>query len=188
MPLPRLVTPPAELPVPLALAKEHIEVDFADRDLLIDGFLRAATARLDGYAGLLGRCLVSQDWQQDYACWRDLRLPLPDVQAVRIDYVDEAGAGQTVEDTGFELVDEAAGPTIRFARGWPPPRLARTEYPVRVTFTAGYGTADDVPWPIKGAILQHVATMFAYRETLADRAQPTGIYHELIAPYRRVRI
>lgn len=57
--------------------------------------------------------------------------------------------------------------------------LART-----VTFTAGFGGPEDVPWAIKAAILLHVGTLYQHRETQASSVAPTGAYEALLAPWR----
>ena len=61
---PVLVTPPAETPVSRTEAKAHLRVDGTGDDDLIDGLIDAAVAHLDGYTGILGRCMVTQTWRQ----------------------------------------------------------------------------------------------------------------------------
>ncbi|MFQ6553400.1 phage head-tail connector protein [Aestuariibius insulae] len=186
--VPQLVTPPAELPVSLEMAKEQAEIDFDDRDALIQAFIGAATAHLDGYSGILGRCLVSQEWRQDFACWGTLRLPFPDVSSVEVSYIDAAGVRQTIDTADYQIAAEPGGPVVRFVRRSYPAVFYDDVAPISVTFQAGYGTAEDVPWSLRVAILQHAAAMFEYRESLADRIEPTGVYEMLIAPYRWIRV
>jgi hypothetical protein len=77
----RLITPPAVLPVSLAELKDAAGIDAGDttRDAHLAGCLRAATNRLDGAEGLLGKALISQEWQlllPSYPC-HDGRIDLP---------------------------------------------------------------------------------------------------------------
>lgn len=80
--IPRLVTPPSDLVVSVDEAKGHCRVDGGDEDLLIQHYIDAAVVYLDGWHGVLGRCISRQVWEVDYpaaGCWR---LPLPDVETV----------------------------------------------------------------------------------------------------------
>ena len=63
---PVLVSPPSVLPVTLSDMKNHSRVEAGDEDDTIEAYLTAATAHLDGYSGILGRALISQQWRQDF--------------------------------------------------------------------------------------------------------------------------
>ena len=89
---PRRTLGPTEKPVSLAEAKAHLRYDDDDQDVLIAACIAAATDRLDGWAGILGRCLVAQTWAVDLGCWpadRWLRLPFPDCGKPVVTYRDE---------------------------------------------------------------------------------------------------
>lgn len=74
--------PPAETPVSLADAKVHLRVDHGDDDTYIGAIVAAATEHLDGWNGILGRCLVTQTWtlDRDEAC--DFVAPFPNTTLV----------------------------------------------------------------------------------------------------------
>lgn len=57
------VTPPATPIVALADAKAHLRVDHAHEDTLIQAYLDAATSWVDGFDGVLGRCVMEQTWR-----------------------------------------------------------------------------------------------------------------------------
>lgn len=181
------ITPPATPPVTLDEAKAHLRVEVADDDTLITALIAAATDHLDGYTGILGRCIVNQQWRQDFAFWSPLRLPFPNVSAVSIAYLDADGVEQTVAAADHRLIDAVRGPEVYFRPGWASPALEHgSRGPVSVAFTAGYGMAADVPASIKAAILLHVGSLYENREDFVVGATvaPTGAYDALIRPHR----
>ena len=99
---PTLLTAPATDIVAIADLKAHLRVTHDAEDALIASLGTAATAYLDGWSGVLGRCIVSQTWQVSVLAG-DVVLPFPDVSAVSAAY--EAGAtALTPESTALGLV------------------------------------------------------------------------------------
>ena len=128
---PVLVTPPATTPVSLVEAKAHLRVDFSDDDTLIEGLIKAATDHLDGWTGILGRCLVEQTWAETLdsgSCALGLG---PVIEIVSV----EAG-GETVDPSLYGLRTDAGG------RSYVDCAISG---PVTVTYTAGYATIPEVP-------------------------------------------
>ncbi len=66
---PRLVTPPATTPVSVADVKAHLQISGSADDTILTGFIAAVMGMIDGYGGYLGRCVVAQQWAQDYCGW-----------------------------------------------------------------------------------------------------------------------
>ena len=178
-------------PVSPADAKAHARVEFDTDDTLVDGLIEAAVQRLDGYAGILGRCLITQVWAQSYPGWAPcLRLPFPDVAVSSLGYLDAAGVARTVPADQYEVSEEARGAEITFRDAFTRPALdPDRRYPVTVTFAAGYGPDPaDVPAPIRAAILMQVAHLYEHREAVVETNKtelPLGVQC-LVAPYRRV--
>lgn len=85
MTIPVRVTAPASPVVATADLKAHLRVDGTDSDPQIVALEAAAVAHLDGYRGVLGRCIAEQEWAVTYAAPGTYRLPLPDVSAVEVD-------------------------------------------------------------------------------------------------------
>lgn len=193
---PVLVTPPE---VPLWTAEEAIarlHLNSTDDDLdLIDHYIEAATAHLDGYSGVLGRALINQTWRIDACSWGSpfIRLPLAPVQieGLTVKYFDGDNVEQTLAADQYEFFADAIGPRLSRAASVSWPSLYSRADAVRVTFVAGYGaTAENVPAPIRQAVLMLAAHWYANREAVADQgmaAIPLGV-DALIAPYRRHRI
>ncbi len=103
---PILVTAPTLQPVTLAEAKAHCRVDGVDDDDVIGAMVAAAVGHLDGWTGVLGRCIMPQTWKVS-ALAGDVVLPMPDVTAVSAGYVAGASA--------LTVTPSALGPVVTVA-------------------------------------------------------------------------
>lgn len=191
---PVLVTPPVETPISLEEAKEHLRIFHDDDDDTIAAYLASAVSFLDGHSGVLGRCLVSQEWTAAFPGWPGsgmLRLPFPDVSEAVVAYSDADDAEHEVSASLFQLAHDAQGSFIWLRRGFNRPTVHDDRLdPVRVTFTAGYGDAADVPGALKAAIRLIVGHLYENREsvvvgTVDAKELPMGVA-ALVNPFRRV--
>lgn len=92
---PRLVTPPTGPFISLEEAKKQARVFFDDDDDYIETLIAAACGHLDGYHGVLGRCVLEQTWQWASECHgRDIRTLFTDTTAATV-----TSAGDPVEAT-----------------------------------------------------------------------------------------
>lgn len=80
--IPRRVTAPIDPVVLLPDLKAHLRVDSNDDDDLIEALEKAAVAHLEGWRGILGRCIKRQTWLVEYDTAGAWRLPFPDVLEV----------------------------------------------------------------------------------------------------------
>lgn len=203
-----LLTAPGSAFLDRARVKQHLRVDHADEDGLIDGYIAAVTKMLDGADGILGRALVQQSWRlalDGFPCpdARRLRLrgaranaiylPLkPLISVDQVSYIDpDTGDSIVLADTEYRLLassDAAIVPV--FGKQWP---VARAEpESVLVDFTCGYepttasppDAAGNVPEPIKQAALLIVGQWYDNRAV--DEEIPKGAQN-LLAPYRNWR-
>lgn len=190
---------PVETPVSLEEAKEHLRVierdgagaalPFEDDDL-IKAYIAAAVDHLDGWAGILGRALVTQTWRQDYAGFGCLRLALGPVASVAsVMYFDAANETQTLSPETYVKLTDAQGTYVSLAphAAWPA-TFVRPDA-VSISYVAGQPVAD-VPAAIKAAIMLLVGNWYANREASTETAMtvlPLGL-QALIAPYRRVGV
>lgn len=176
--------------------KRHCRVETADDDALLADMIEAATARLDGYAGILGRALVNQSWRLDLAGFCDpIRLPLaPIVSVTHVKYYDAVTDTLTTLATSvYELLADDLGGYVALKPGqtWPAVSSLRT-VTVQVTYVAGYGAAASaVPAPIRAAAKLMVGDLYAARETFQVGSSPATLptsvtVDRLLAPYRRV--
>ncbi len=187
---PLRITAPAAVPVETDAVKQHLRVEHSADDVLIALLRDAAIAHLDGWAGVIGRCLISQGWSQSFPgfpCGALLRLPFPDVSAVAgVAYVDTAGAAQTLSASLYRFGNDALGGFVMLddAASWP--ATADRPAAVTVSFTAGYGaTAEAVPASIRAAILMIVADLYRSRETTVnERLRDNPVLDMLLTPHR----
>jgi uncharacterized phiE125 gp8 family phage protein len=190
---------PSIKPVSLAEAKAHLDIGYSEKDTLITALIAAATDHLDGWAGILGRCLVEQTWRQDYNDFcRCLRLPLfPVISVSSVKYDDADGVEQTVSASDYQLLADEIGAFVRFNDDYSYPSVDDDGPSVRVLYKAGYanGGSDPnftstVPDGIKHAILLMVRHWFDNPSAVSVGApaqkMPIAV-DALLAPYRRVR-
>jgi uncharacterized phiE125 gp8 family phage protein len=180
-----VITPPAPI-VTIDEAKKHLLVDHSDDDTLIEALILAATQWLDGPAGWLSRSLGIQVLELQGSIWPcpgdTLPYP-PEVEIVSVQYTDPSG----VEHDLPPPWDTEDRPAVRGRPG-----------DVRIRYRAGYGSAsgnpvvwtNNVPAPIKVAILMLVAQWYRTREPIAVGAtieQLPFAVEALLSPYRVYR-
>lgn len=165
----RVVTAPAQEPLTLAQAKEHLRVDIANDDVLIQSLIRATRELLESE---LGRALVTQtlDYTLDAFPPGPLLLPRGPLQSVTsLTYIDSAGASQVWAASNY-LVDLHSSPSRispAYAKSWP--TLQDRIAAVTVRFVAGYGlTPTSVPGPIAQALLLLIGHYYEHREQVID--------------------
>lgn len=192
---PVLVTPPEGFPITLAEAKAHLKVNWDDEDGVITAFIMAAVSYLDGWSGILGRCLVEQTWRIDYSQFcQELPLPLAPVTSIAgITWRNSEGQISTIDDDEYLLeVDSAGNSFVRFRNAYAFPSGLYERDAISVTFVAGYPADEDdistVPGALKVAILLLVAEWFNNRETSVPGsvAELPFAVNALISPFRRM--
>jgi len=189
------VSAPANMPVTLPEAKKQcrIDDDVNDEDDLIEMFVASATGLLDGYSGILGRCLIEQEWRQDFDRFcRQMRLPLWPSDIVSITWRDTAGQLSTVGSANYRLLTDALGGYVQFKSDYAFPSNLNASAAVSITFKAGYGpNPSDVPAPIRQAIRMTVAHWNANREGVnvgnITTELPLGVEFSL-NPFKTARI
>ncbi|MDE2112955.1 MAG: phage head-tail connector protein [Alphaproteobacteria bacterium] len=178
----QLNTPPTAEPVSLAEAKAHLKLDTADEDDLVTALIVAARARAEWHSG---RALVTQGWTLWLDAWpRDgIEIPLPPLQSVtRLTVYAPDDAPRTLDPSVYQVDASSVPARLRLKENVSPPTGLRAMNAVELVFTAGYGTADAVPAPLKQAILQIVADLHTNRGD-AD-AVVSNAALALLAPYR----
>lgn len=195
-----LIGSPDTAPVTLALVKQHLRVDHTEDDALIQVYIDAATAHLDGLSGVLGRAIVNQNWRltvpySDAPIGTD-KLYLPVLSArelLAVKYYNALNALVTATLSDFAIVANSSWAYVVPANGADWPVFYDRHDALIIEWKAGFGDIDDVPASLKAAIFLMVGDMYRNRETVAMGGQVSEIpmsstVNSLIAPYRFVGI
>lgn len=192
-------SPPAALPVTLAEMRDHVRVDAdgspatAPDDATLARYIAAATARLDGRDGFLGRALVMQTWRLTLPAFlAEIPLPLPPCQAVdAVSFADPTGAVQILDPDAYQVagLGGADMAVLRPAYGtcWPSTRAVPEA--VLIDFTAGFGDGpEDVPEALRQAVRMLAAHFYETREAVIAatgfvKETPMG-FEDLIRDFR----
>jgi uncharacterized phiE125 gp8 family phage protein len=183
MPL-TLTSPPAIEPVALDDAKLHLRLDTDADDALVTRLIAAARTRAEWHTG---RAFITQGWTQWLDTWPQtncVEIALPPLQNLTELRFYRADDTAIVLDASLYQVDTAASPArVSLKPTTLPPLNPRRLNTVALAFTAGYGdTAEDVPAPIREAILDLIAHLYEHRgDAPADLPLSTLA---LLEPYR----
>lgn len=181
---PTLITPPALTLVTLAEANAYLRVTSADEDALIEGFIGAAMQYLDGWGGILGRCIMAQTWKVTLAGFTDQQLPFPDVRAVAVKYLDAALATQTVSPTAYRFGTDSGGGYLIFDSAAALPVTATREDAIWAEVEFGFAPGGNVDG-LRVAALMLIAHWYEGREG-AQGCPPAVTW--LLAPFRWVTL
>lgn len=180
--------------VPVAQFKEHLRLGtgFSDdglQDVVLEGFLRAAMAAIEGRTG---KILIEREFSWSLTAWRETdrqALPVAPVSAiVDVVLVDSAGGETVLPQTGYRLVPDMQRPVLLALGG----ALPSVPYcgSVRIGFLAGFGPDwSDLPADLAQAVMMLAAHYYEYRSDTALGAgcMPFGVT-ALIERYRTVRL
>lgn len=181
-----VVTPPALL-VTKEKALMHLRLQEGDaEDALIEGYIAAASAWIDGPWGWLGQCIGKQTLEVRSNVFAGLsRLPLgPIIEIKSVLYIAADGVERTLASETYEFTGD--GLRCVSGYGWPP--LRGDGNGVRVQYEAGFET---IPPAVEQAVLLLVGQWFKNRMAVTagpgGSAAPHGV-KALLSPYwiRRV--
>jgi len=169
----RVIAAPAEEPVSLEEIKSRLRITIADEDSDLEAMAREAREMCEAACG---RAFVTTTYSlflDGFPCEypQAIRVPRPPLASVAwVKYYDLAGTFQTLDAAAYHVATAAEPGRVQLAYGavWPAAQYHRPES-VEVRFTAGFGTAADVPAAARSAIL---LTVRAIRE---DPAGAVGV-------------
>lgn len=172
-----IVTPPAEEPVTLTEAKNHLRVDLTDDDSLISALIVAAREHAEA---ITRRAFITQTLKLSLDAFPanngPIYVPMPPLQSVNsLKYFDTDGMEQTLTEGTDFLVDNESEPgriTPAPDTGWP--ATQNRPNAVSVEFVAGFGDASKVPQGIKQAILLMVGHWYENREAVTMQGNNAG--------------
>lgn len=196
----RLITPAATHPVSLPEAKydRRLATDMVDAalphpdDTQLLRLIGAATRHCEE---VTGRAFIAQTWERALDKFPTGSIELPRVPALAITsvrYIDVDGVEQVISSVDYVLdnaSDYEAWVVPVSGLSWP--TCANTPNAVKVTYQAGYGTAEQVPDDIKSAILLLVGHFYENREAVNVGSIVTSMPYAvdaLLAPYRVLRV
>lgn len=184
----RVVAPTINV-VSLDEVKLHLRIDHDDEDDMLQLLVDSVTSSLDGVDGLLGRALATATYEATLTRWEEeIALPLPPLQSVEsINVWGSDGLVLAVLPSDYIVIAGEVGSIRRTGlNSWPTP-FDRPDA-ITIRFVAGYGTAEEIPAPIRLAILQRIGTAYEQRESsiLATAAfrQPDFSAFDALLPYR----
>jgi len=186
-------TAPAAEPLTLVEAKLHLRVDADDEDSLITALITAARQWAENYCR---RSFVRRTLELRMDCFpAEIRLPRGPVSEVTsITYTDQDGAAATLGAGRYQVDLYGIPPRIVpvFGAVWPVPKYGALNAVV-VEYVAGFAPgaasptdhAENVPGPIKAAMLLIVGHLFRNREQVSAVALQEAPFAAkmLLAPY-----
>jgi len=175
--LARVVAPDSE-PLLLEETKLYLRVTHADEDVLINDLIVSARMTAEEW---LKRSLITQSWKVAYDDYvpECVALPMGPVNSITsVTIVNRDDTTQLVDDALYTL--NAAQDSVVF-------QSSIIGFRVEIIYEAGYGSAGQIPQPLKLGMLSHIASMFDYRGEADGRALPAQSL-SLYMPYRGVRL
>jgi uncharacterized phiE125 gp8 family phage protein len=186
------VVPMAALPI--QALKDHLRLGtgFSDdglQDALIQGYIRAAMAAIEGR---IGKVLIARRFRWILERWRwsdQQTLPVAPVTSIAlVSLVSSTGEAEAVDPLRYRLVPDVHRPRLQSA-GTALPSIP-TDGRVEIVFEAGFGpTWSNVPADLQQAVILLAAEYHEHRHEFGMReaALPFGIL-ALIERWRTVRI
>lgn len=181
--------------LPVQALKNHLRLGtgFADdgmQDGLIEGYLRAAMAAIEGR---IGKALISRSFLLSLNDWRlggEQALPLAPVSEITaVSLRDAGGLAEEVPATVYRLVQDMHRPKLQAT--WLLLPQVPTGGQVEIAFVAGFGAGwMDVPADLAQAVLLLAAEYYEHRHE-GGRRQEGGLPHAvitLIERWRTVRV
>lgn len=169
---------PASEPLTLEETKLYLRVDSDVEDSLIEDLIVAARMAAEQF---LRQSLMMQSWKLAYDDYLPefVRLPMGPVTGVEsVTVISRTGDEQVITDNYYYLNaarDMLILDSVLFG------------HRVEVMYDTGYGDAADVPSPIRGGLLAHIAAMYDLRGEHAPHPLPDQAVR-LYMPFREIRL
>lgn len=188
----KLLSGPGAEPVSIDEVKAHLRIDGNSEDALMSSLVLTSRLHIEAALGL---ALMTQQWQLVLDSWPaagSVKLAIAPVQSItEVRIADKSGATTSVAASSYAL--EATGRPARIVPvegAWPTP--GRKTGGIQIDFVAGFGAAaQDVPAPIRQALLLLIAHWYEHRDPIEIGAPATAVPHavsRLLHPYQPVRV
>ena len=160
-----ILTPPANLPVSLALVKEHLKLDPNDDSQDAYLTLLIETSR-DFFQKFTNRTLINTGYRTFFNCFRQsFELARSKLQTLDSFTYLVDGSPVVVDPTTFQITNETDYSRIIFLEFDELPLNKDDQFQsITVDFTAGFGATDTaVPSDVKMALLNQIAALYENR-------------------------
>lgn len=187
-----LLSGPSAEPLSLDEVKAHLRVDGAAEDALLQSLVLTSRLHIEAALGL---ALMTQSWRLVLDAWPSdsvVKLPIAPVQSISEMRVKAADGVPSVVDATTYALDTSGRPARVAPKNgvWPVP--GRKLAGIEIDLVAGFGpTANDVPEPVRQALLLLVAHWYEHRDPIEIGTPATAVPHavsRLLNPYRAVRL
>lgn len=181
------VSAPAVEPVNLDEVKSFLRITHNQEDSVLNGYIKAARMFCENYTGksFINRSLLARYERLE----NPERIVLPRGPIVSVENVKTYGTDETVTDLSDDAyaLDVVAG-SLKIASSSSLICQKGGHKILDVTYTAGYGeTADDVPEPIRQAILMKATQMYEGRGDV-PLSMPFDMIASLLKPYKKIGV
>lgn len=181
-------TPPLE-PVELGYAKTFLRVDTDDEDALITDMIRAGRERVESLTAssliMRRRLYVSDAVAQPHLFIN--HTPVSAVLAVSV--VNHAGVATEIALSDLDINLRSQPAAISLKSGECFTDKGENICAAEIEIDAGYGAGvDDVPMPLRQAILLLVADGYEHRDQVGGRPAVPMMVDALLMPYRSLRL
>jgi uncharacterized phiE125 gp8 family phage protein len=188
----KLITPSTVEVVPLALAKSHFRVDHSDDDAIIQTYIKAAIAHIEGYSGIGNVTLGQASWEQyhdAFPCDALKLLQRPVISIDKVEYLDETTGLYVLWPSSNYSTDVVSfHGWVAPIDSWPIPREAINA--VKITFKAGFGnTTESIPDDLRVAVLLLAGHWYQNRESVGSANELVELpftVRSLIGKYREI--
>ncbi|MDZ7823666.1 MAG: head-tail connector protein [Ahrensia sp.] len=138
--------------------KDHLRVDYSDLDEAITEYQRGSVGLIDGWGGILGRCIMPQTWAIDVVGKGPHLLPFPDATNI-------VGTGNNVVQS-VTFTREGGGICVM---------VDNVADDAPVTITATYGMPDGILSAAQSLIKLMVSVQFDAMKGADNNAFSTSI-------------
>ncbi len=176
------IDPPNIEPVSLQSAKAFLRVDHDGEDELITDLIKAARMRIESHLSI---SLITRRQYYEKSVSETAGLYINHYPIKRVIAVESIFAGETqhLHPSDYLVNLHARPATLRLLS-----RSSQQDQALRVELEAGFGaTVEDVPMPIRQAIMLLIAQSFEHRGDDGLHAMPMMV-DALLMPYRGLRL
>ena len=188
----KIITESSTYPITVAEVKEFARIDGNEEDDFLLSIIQSITKLTETY---LSRSLITQTIKLIMDEWNlnEIELPMPPLISVtNIVTVDESDVETVYSSDNYYVITESIPGRIVIKNGCTSPTNTERYYGgYKITYQAGYGTAENVPKQIRLAMLQW-ATMIYEKRSMTDndmkQNEPPPEVKKILQPYRVLRI